>query len=89
MARLPNTATKEERREVHKAKIAGKRYDQARLVQSFEATGGMTPAMQRELQIEYVKRDRANRRRLLRALVAAGANLQSGDVVSLTTEDPA
>ena len=30
MARLPNTATKQERVEAHVAKIAGKRYDRAR-----------------------------------------------------------
>lgn len=30
MARLPNTATKDERQEIHKAKMAGKVYDRNR-----------------------------------------------------------
>ncbi len=36
MARLPNTATKEERREVHKAKVAGKKFDRDRRHKAFE-----------------------------------------------------
>jgi hypothetical protein len=35
MARLPNTATKAEREELHKAKMAGKVYDRARRAESF------------------------------------------------------
>lgn len=38
MARLPNTATPAERKELHKAKMAGKKYDRERRHKAFELT---------------------------------------------------
>lgn len=57
MARLPNTSTKAERKELHKAKMAGKKYDaQRRQVE-------ITQSMANELTNQAVKRVRSKMRK--------------------------
>lgn len=61
MARLPNNSTKAERLELHRAKMAGKKFDAAR------RQVGITPSMSRELTIQNLKKSRQIAAKLAKA----------------------